>query len=285
MPGVVVVDVGLLLLGVWVWVWGIKFNPTQTYYIFRFILSSGCARRYTLVYSMYYEGFKKHLKNKGKKDTVIERNVRTVEDFQSYLTNEIKCDLTDVSNEDISQYVNKIEKERKSAKGFLYVMMNYFRYLGDQELFSHSAQLREDRTSKTRKIFPLKNFLGIDPDIIDKLSSSGITNVKQMMVHGKYKVQRKQLATSLDIPEEAILELVNLSDLTRLGYVKRKLSRLYYDAGIHSPIRVSEFEADELYKYFKAYIEDSGWDGMVPNKKDLENNIQSARKLKEIVEY
>jgi hypothetical protein len=40
-----------------------------------------------------------------------------------------------------------------------------------------------------------------------------------------------------------------------------------------------------LYEYFKAYVEDSGWDGMVPNKKDLENNIKSARKLKEIVEY
>ncbi len=235
--------------------------------------------------SICYEGFKKHLKNKGKKDTVIERNIRTVEGFQSYLKKDINCNLTDVSKEDINQYVDKIEKEGKSAKGFLYVMMNYFRYLGNQELFSHSAQLREERTSKTRKIFPLKKFLGIDPVFVDKLGSKEITNVEQMLVNGKSKVQRRQLATSLDISEEAILELVNLSDLTRLGYVKRKLSRLYYDAGIHSPIRVVEFEADELYEYFKAYVEDSGWDGMVPNKKDLENNIKSARKLKEIVEY
>jgi len=231
------------------------------------------------------EGFRKHLKNKGKKDTVIERNIRTVEGFQSYLKQEKNCDLSNVSKEDVNLYVEKIEKKGKSAKGFLYVLMNYFRYIGDQDLFSHSVQLREDRTSKTRKIFPLKNLLGIDPVIVDKLGSIGITNVEQMLVHGKSKEQRKQLATSLVIPEEAILEPVNLSDLTRLGYVKRKLSRLYYDAGIHSPIRIAEFEADELYKYFKAYVEDSGWDGMVPNKKDLENNIKSARKLKEIVEY
>lgn len=234
---------------------------------------------------MRYEGFRKHLKSKGKKDTVIERNIRTIEGFQSYLKKDKNCDLSNVSRENISLYVDKIEKEGKSAKGFLYVLMNYFRYLGDQKLLSHSAQLREERTSKTRRIFSLRNLLGIDPVIVDKLGSIGITNVEQMLVHGKSKEQRRQLATSLNIPEEAIRELVNLSDLTRLGYVKRKLSRLYYDAGIHSPIRVAEFEADELYEYFKAYVEDSGWDGMVPNKKDLENNIKNARKLTEIVEY
>ena len=48
-----------------------------------------------------------------------------------------------------------------------------------------------------------------------------------MLEKGKTKKQREQLSKQLDIPEEAMLELVKLSDITRLGYVKKKLSRLY----------------------------------------------------------
>ncbi len=234
---------------------------------------------------MSFKGFRKYLKRQGKRNSVIDRNIRTIEDFQSFLKRDKTRELLDITEKDIISYVDKIEKEGKSAKGFLYVSTNYFRYLGDQELFSHSAKLREERTSKTRKKFPLKQFLGIDPVVIDKLSSIGIKDVEQILDHGKSNDQRRQLASSLEIPEEKILELVNLSDITRLGHVKRKLSRLYYDAGIRSPFQVAEFEAEELYKYLRTYVVESGWNGMIPNRKDLENNIENARKLLIIVEY
>lgn len=234
---------------------------------------------------MLLDGFRKYLKRRGKKDNVIQRNIRTIEDFQSFLKNENKSTFSKISVEDIRYYMDNIEKAGGSAKGFLYVLMNYFHYTKDQKLFSYTAQLREERTSKTRKIFSLKNFLGIDQKIIEKLGSIGIKNVDQMIEHGRSREQRKQLATHLKIPEKKILELVTLSDLTRLGYVKRKLSRLYYDAGIRSPHQIAEFEPETLYEFFKVYVKDSGWSGMVPNLKDLENNIKSARELTEIVEY
>jgi hypothetical protein len=106
-----------------------------------------------------------------------------------------------------------------------------------------------------------------------------------MLEHGRTKEQRRQLAAYLDISENKILELVSLSDLTRMGYVKRKLSRLYYNAGLISPIEVAKFDPEALYELFKGYVENSGWNGMIPNRKDLEYNINNARQLKEIVEY
>ena len=129
---------------------------------------------------MEYEGFRKHLKKSRKKHTVIDRNIQTVKAFQHHL-NERNEDHSDISKEDIDLYVKMIEQEKKSAKGILYVLMNYFRYQGDQELYSYTSKLREERTKKSRRIFPLKHFLGIDPSIIDKLASIGITNVKQML--------------------------------------------------------------------------------------------------------
>jgi hypothetical protein len=117
-----------------------------------------------------------------------------------------------------------------------------------------------------------------------KLEKIGIKNVEQMLDAGKTKKQREKLAQKLGIPEEAILELVKLSDLTRIGHVKVKLTRLYYNAGLDSPLKVAEFEPDKLHDFFKKFVEESGWDGMVPNLKDLVNNIENARKLKKVVE-
>ena len=229
----------------------------------------------------YLESFKKHLKRKGKKDSVIDRNIRTVNQFFYYLKSDVD---TDVSTEDIEAYIEAIEKEGQSAKSFLYVMMNYFRYTEDEDMYSYVAELREERTSKSRRKFQIKDLLETDKEAVRKLNSVGIRDVDQVLELCKTKEQRSQLAHELNISEDSILEIVHLSDLTRLGYVKRKLSRLYYDSGFRSPVEVAEYTPERLYEHFKSYVHDSGWDGMVPNPKDLENNIKNAKSLDDIVE-
>lgn len=228
------------------------------------------------------KSFKRYLKRRGKKDSVVERNIRTVESFHSYISSQVG---SDISSGDVRRYVEKIESEGKSAKGFLYVMMNYFRHTDNEEMYTYAARLREERTSKTRRKFKLSQFLGIDAGVVEKLGSIGIKDVEQMLDQGRTREQRTQLASTLQVPEDTILELVNLSDLTRMGYVKRKLTRLYYDAGLRSPAQVSEYEPEALHEHFRSYVERPGWDGMVPNRKDLEINIKNARKLAEVVEY
>ena len=151
-------------------------------------------------------------------------------------------------------------------------------------MYSYVAGLRRERTSKTRRKFQIKDFLNIDQEVVRKLSFIGVKDVDQMLKQGKTQDKRHQLAEELDIPEDAILELAQLSDLTRLGHVKRKLARLYYASGIHSPIEVAKYTPEELYEHLKSYIQSSGWNGMIPNLKDLENNINNSKKLKKIIE-
>lgn len=230
------------------------------------------------------EEFRKCLKRRGKKPAVIDRNVHVLKNFISYLREERGKNLDDVGTDDIDTFVMEIESKKQSAKGNLYVLMNYFHSIGDRELLHHTKTLRERRTKRTRKIFPLKEFLNVNQEHVKKLAAIGIKNVDQMLERGKAKKQREQLSRKLGIPEDAILELVKLSDITRIGYVKRKLARLYYDAGLDSPAKIAEFEPKQLHAFFVKFIEESGWDGMVPNPKDLINNIKSARKLSRIVE-
>jgi hypothetical protein len=189
-----------------------------------------------------------------------------------------------VITEDIDAFVQNIESKKQSAKGSLYVLMNYFHFLGDSDLLQHAGTLREARTKKTRRIFPLKDFLHVNQEHVKKLATIGIKNVEQMLAHGKTKQQRQHLSKQLGISEAGILELVKLSDITRLGYVKRKLARLYYEAGLDSPAKIAAFEPKQLHAFFVEFIKESGWEGMVPNPKDLANNIKSARKLSRIVE-
>lgn len=230
------------------------------------------------------EEFSKFLKRKGKKLDVVDRNVKAVKVFADYLTSERNKKLAEVTKVDIEAYVKRIEDEKKSSKGSLYVLMNYFRFIDNIELLKFANTLREMRTKKTRRVFPIKEFLNINQEHVKKLATIEIINVEQMLEAGKTKEQRKEISKQLDIPEPAILELVKLSDITRIGCVKTKLSRLYYDAGLDSPLKVAEFEPDELHKFFTEFVTKSGWDGMIPNPKDLVGNVASARKLKKVVE-
>ena len=228
--------------------------------------------------------FRKYLKRRGKKPSVADRNVSILKDFVSYLLEKREKDLDLVTTGDIDAFAIEIERKKKSAKGYLYALMNYFHFAGNKDLLHHTKTLRLERTRRTRRVFPIKEFLGINQDHVKKLAAVGIKNVDQMLRKGKTKKQREQLSKQLDVPEGAILELVKLSDITRLGYVKKKLSRLYYDSGLDSPAKIATFEPKQLHEFFVKFVAESGWDGMVPNPKDLVSNIKNARKLSKAVE-
>jgi hypothetical protein len=138
---------------------------------------------------------------------------------------------------------------------------------------------------KKRNPFKLKDFRGIDPNVIAKLESHRIKNADQMLVVGRTKVQRSALATEIGIPENIILELVNLSDLARLPGVKGIRARLYFDAGIDSVERMASWEPEALRVMVTKYVEQTGFDGIPPLPKEVSSTIANARKLPKIIEY
>ena len=80
---------------------------------------------------MNEEEFRKYLKRRGKKSAVVDRNVSVLKDFISYLLEKRETDLDGVATDDIDAFVIEIESRKQSAKGYLYVLMNYFHFLGN----------------------------------------------------------------------------------------------------------------------------------------------------------
>lgn len=232
-----------------------------------------------------FEEFARYLKKiKKKKPNVVERNVRTMSEFFVYLRDGHGANLETVSRSHIDDFVEWILEEKKSPKGYLYVLMNYFGFTEQQELRDHAKEVREGFTKKSRKVFKLKEFVDINLDYVSILKEHDIENVEQMLEAGHKLRQRKDLSKKTGIPVEVILEMVQLSDLTRLGYIKAKLARLYHNAGITSPQILASYEPEQLQEHFKNYIEESGWDGTAPYLKDLKYNINNARQIDPIVE-
>ncbi|MFX0212033.1 MAG: DUF4332 domain-containing protein [Candidatus Hodarchaeota archaeon] len=230
--------------------------------------------------------FYNYLKKTGRKFHVIERYQR----FLSYFENFLRAEKTiqsakDADVKDLRDFAEFCErKEKRSSRTVLYALMHYYKSISNKKMASFTQELRE--LKKARKMpFSLKQLLGIEPQYVKKLANTRIKTANQMIEAGKTKSQRLLLAQNMNIPYEVILELVKLSDLSRIGYVRTKFTRLFYNAGIETPAELSKWDVEELRSHLNDYIEKSGWAGVVPFSSDLSNYINDAQSLPQVIDY
>lgn len=132
---------------------------------------------------------------------------------------------------------------------------------------------------KRRNSFKLREFRGVEPEYAARLEALGIKSAEQMLAAGRTKEERAALAAETSIPEAAILELVELSDLARLPGVKGIRARLYYDAGVHSVDELGRWEPEVLRQMVTGYVERAGFDGIPPLPKEASSTVANARRL------
>jgi hypothetical protein len=140
-------------------------------------------------------------------------------------------------------------------------------------------------TEKKRNPFKLKEFRGVDDTHIAALEALRIKTAEQMLLMGRTREQRSDLAKQTGIPEEAIVELVKLSDLARLPGVKGIRARLYYDAGVDCIEAMAGWEPEPLRLMVTDYALTTGFDGIPPLPKEVSSTIANARKLPKVVEW
>ena len=131
--------------------------------------------------------FRKYLKRRGKKPAVVDRNVSILNDFISYLLDKREKDLDIVTADDIDTFVMEIENKKQSPKGYLYVLMNYFHFLGDKDLLHYTNSLRNERTAKTRRIFPIKEFLTLIRIMLRSLQLSELKMLNKCLIKEKQR--------------------------------------------------------------------------------------------------
>jgi hypothetical protein len=227
--------------------------------------------------------FIEYLDRTGRKATVAEKYVRMITHFESSL--EDLNGIDDLDSKSLKRTILNYEKNNKKViKTLLYGLVLYFKATKNSELQKQALEQRKTRMSK-KSPFLLKKILDIETEYIHKLNDIGIKSVNDMIEAGKTRKQRENISKKTEVPYSVILELTKISDLVRLGYIKEKLSRLYYNAGIQTPKELSNWEAESLHKHFEEFVRRTNWDGTVPFLSDLKGNIERAKKLPSIVEY
>ncbi|MHA2246829.1 MAG: DUF4332 domain-containing protein [Candidatus Hodarchaeales archaeon] len=231
------------------------------------------------------ENFYTYLKKTGRKQHVIERYQGFLGDFEKFLKEEKGIQSAQKANaDDLKDFAEFYETEKKTARTALYALIHYYKSIPNEQMALKAQELRKPRKAK-KSPFSLNQMLGINPKFIERLANVGIKTANQMIEAGKTKSQRLSLAKRLDIPYDIILELVKLSDLSRVGYVRTKFTRLFYNAGIESPAELSKWDNIELRSFLNNFIEKSGWEGIAPFPSDLSNYIEDAKRLPKIIKY
>ncbi len=230
--------------------------------------------------------FRQFLRRQGKKEHVVVGLVAQVQQFAAFLAEEGRGELDTAVAQDLEAYAVVVETRQPGSSGKLVRgLALYYHFSGNDEMAVLASEIREQKTARQRRVFPLKEFRGIEPAHIEKLAAVDIVNVEQMLAAGATPTARQQLAAGTGVPAQAVLELVKLSDLSRLGGLKSIRARLYYDAGADTVEKIASWEPEELRAMLAEFVARTGFEGIAPLPKEVQNTVATARSLPRIVEF
>jgi len=228
-------------------------------------------------------GFRQSLKRAGKAGHVIDALVSQVRAFEDFLCSQRGAGLEQAAEADLRTYLGRFSPDqgRVGVRG----LGLYFAFTGKRNLADAANAFRQERVVALRQPEKLSSFRGVSGETAARLKAIGIANTQDMLAAGGTPAARQRLSEQTGIAPEAILELVELSDLARLEGVKGIRARLYYDAGLDTLDKLAACEAAELRRRLVDWVARTGFQGIAPLPKELENTIASARSLPRVVEY
>ena len=145
--------------------------------------------------------------------------------------------------------------------------------------------LRREANSYIPRPVNLKDIPGVDSEYIERLAAVGIKHTKHLFERARFKRDRAQLSRLVNVPSGALLELVKLSDLARIGGVGPVFARIFLDAGIDSLEKLSDSSADEVFERTIAVNKEKGYTEVMATLKDVKLCVNTARELPKVIEY
>lgn len=118
--------------------------------------------------------------------------------------------------------------------------------------------LRREVNSYQPKPINLKDFPGVQLDVIQKLELVGIKNTKQLFEWVITKEGRKGFANQYQITYEDILELTKLTDVARMKWVGPKFARLLVESNYDTVEKVASSDYEALYQDLLRTNEEKG---------------------------
>jgi len=140
--------------------------------------------------------------------------------------------------------------------------------------------LRREVISYISKPFDLDKIPGVDPEYVEKLSAVDVKHTKHLFGRALTPADRAALTEQAGVPDNALLELVKLSDLARIVGVGPVAVRLLYDVGVETLKAFLSHSVDELLEKVHTVEE-----GASLGAKDIAYCLETARYLPKVLEY
>jgi len=131
--------------------------------------------------------------------------------------------------------------------------------------------------------YRLLDIEGIGETYEAKLNKQNLFTTIDLLENCGNKKARETLAENTGIPESLILTWVNHADLMRVKGIGAEYSELLEASGIDTVKELATRNADNLYLKMKETNDQFGLSGRVPSAGDLQDMIDQAKKLEQMV--
>lgn len=146
--------------------------------------------------------------------------------------------------------------------------------------------LRREANSYMPKPINIKDFTGLNLEVVNKLGQFGINNTFQLFPHVITREGRNTFAKQMGIKDEDMLELTKLTDVARLKYVGPKFARLLIETEFDTVENIANSNHEDL---FHALIRANETSGIYKGKfgiEDMESWINIVvQDMPQVIEY
>lgn len=125
----------------------------------------------------------------------------------------------------------------------------------------------------------------INENVLKKLESAGVKNTKQLFNKARTIQEREVFSRLTGISADELLELIKLTDLSRIKWIGPIFTRMFFESGVDTAEKVSRAKAADLFKRLKAINEKHGFTRANFIENDLRIAIDVAKDVPKNVEY
>jgi len=229
-------------------------------------------------------GFRDYLRGLKKPAGTIESYVKRVGVFEEFLAEGGSGrGLGEATRGDLEEFAMVWGRGRGlNVYQYLWGVQFYYSFLGDAGMRDASDEMKEwVQLEKYR----LRDFQGVDKGHVKALGSAGVRTARELLDGGRTVAGRAELEEVSGVPRDSVLELVKLANLARIGGLKKKRARLFYDAGFDTLDKIAVAEPGELIDALTRHIERTGFDGRASSQSEAGHTVTMAKFLQRIIEY
>ena len=133
--------------------------------------------------------------------------------------------------------------------------------------------------------YKIEDVEGIGSTYGEKLRAAGVTNTDELLIAGKTKMGRVDLAQKTGISEALILKWVNMVDLYRIKDIGSEFSELLEVSGVDTVKELKHRIPANLTKKMTEVDEQKKLTHRLPTESGVKDWIEQAKKLPAAVEY